>query len=736
MDLVRSFVAGTLALGLAACASTPPKSFRTLDQLSDKGIVTFTDESDVDAYLAAQEREQIEITRQNAAYWARRRERHEAEGDLSEEELEQLLDEKERQQAALKREITDHARRALRHEYRASLLKGRARAAELEALERERLAMAQKSEEFREIERDLRYSRYDESIVVTASRAPDVAITNTQEAGVDEGGLVKATGDHLVILRRGRVHVVRHGDDELRPVSSIDAFPPGDEDPDDTWYDEMLLHKGMVIVIGYSYGEDGTEISRFSLSDDGLLTYRDTHYLASWDYYSSRNYASRMVGGVFYTYTPTPFDEEWRKKLPFLERRQADGTRVKVGSTLAPSGMGMAGAMAVEPAVDADVMHGITACDVFSETLSCSTRTVLGTGASEYYFSRDAAYIWTDTGHSQRSGNASRDWGSLLYRIPLDDADPITAITAKGDPVDQFSFYEDPESDSLFVVTVGEFVFKDWGSFSLQMWESEYSNGDARLLRIPLDAMGNGIETLTRDAYQPLPKLNGRVQNRFVGEHLMLGVDSWRGSTEKALFVTPLDEPWVQRLLLPHTVGRLDRLGLDGIVIGDGLDNALGFTAVEFDEDTKAASLVSTYMLPAAEEGENRSQAFYWHPEDGDPEQKDGVMALPVNKELEGFNFQFLGSSTSMFYLERKDGQLSPVGELGTVPDENVIKAAEQLEALEKAGDCKASCVDWYGNARPIFIGDRIFALMGDQIVEGELLGGRIEEVQRINFAN
>ena len=266
------------------------------------------------------------------------------------------------------------------------------------------------------------------------------------------------------------------------------------------------------------------------------------------------------------------------------------------------------------------------------------------------------------------------------------------------------------------------------------MWESEYSYGDARLLRIPLDAMGNGIQTLTRDAYKPLPNLDGRAQNRFVGEHLMLGVDSWRGSTEKALFVTPLDEPWVQRLSLPHTVGRLDRLGLDGIVIGKSEGDALGFTAIEFDRETKAASLVSTYMLPAAEEGENRSQAFYWQPQDGDPEEKDGLMALPVNKELEGFNFQFLGSSTAMFYLERKDGQLSPVGELGTVPDASVIKAAEELEALEESGDCKASCVDWYGNARPIFIGERIFALMGDQLVEGELLGGRIEELRRVNF--
>jgi hypothetical protein len=110
-------------------------------------------------------------------------------------------------------------------------------------------------------------------------------------------------------------------------------------------------------------------------------------------------------------------------------------------------------------------------------------------------------------------------------------------------------------------------------------------------------------------------------------------------------------------------------------------------------------------------------------------------MALPVNKEIEGYDFYYLGSSTAMFYLERKDGELSPMGELDTQVDADAIAAAEEMQALEEAGECQASCVDWYGNSRPIFIGDRIFALMGDQIVEGSLAGGRITEERRINFA-
>ena len=87
----------------------------------------------------------------------------------------------------------------------------------LRAQERERAAIAQRQKE----------AGWEPLIIVTASKATeDVAITNTQVAGVDEGGIVKATREFLVILRRGRVHVVRHGDNTLETVSSIDAFPP------------------------------------------------------------------------------------------------------------------------------------------------------------------------------------------------------------------------------------------------------------------------------------------------------------------------------------------------------------------------------------------------------------------------------------------------------------------------------------------------------------------------------
>ena len=54
----------------------------------------------------------------------------------------------------------------------------------------------------------------------------DDSVTNVQHAGVDEGGIVKVHGDHLVVLRRGRLFTVKIGDGALRPVSAVDAFWP------------------------------------------------------------------------------------------------------------------------------------------------------------------------------------------------------------------------------------------------------------------------------------------------------------------------------------------------------------------------------------------------------------------------------------------------------------------------------------------------------------------------------
>ena len=119
----------------------------------------------------------------------------------------------------------------------------------------------------------------------------DESVTNIQHAGVDEGGIVKLHGNHLVVLRRGRLFTVAIGDGALKPISAVDAFGP-DIDPRSTWYDEMLVSEDTIAVIGYSYERGGTGRS-VPNRREGNTARSATCAQAT---LLSRNYASRLIG--------------------------------------------------------------------------------------------------------------------------------------------------------------------------------------------------------------------------------------------------------------------------------------------------------------------------------------------------------------------------------------------------------------------------------------------------------
>ena len=48
--------------------------------------------------------------------------------------------------------------------------------------------------------------------------------------------------------------------------------------------------------------------------------------------------------------------------------------------------------------------------------------------------------------------------------------------------------------------------------------------------------------------------------------------------------------------------------------------------------------------------------------------------------------------------------------------------------------DCEVSCIDWYGNSRPVFLAGRIFGLMGTSLVEARIDAGQIKEIARIDL--
>ena len=99
------------------------------------------------------------------------------------------------------------------------------------------------------------------------------------------------------------------------------------------------------------------------------------------------------------------------------------------------------------------------------------------------------------------------------------------------------------------------------------------------------------------------------------------------------------------------------------------------------------------------------------------------MLGLPITTQLESQYARFLGSGSAIMFLRRENRLFDMAGRLD----------ADARRAVDDA--CVASCVDWYGNARPIFIGNRVFALMGYELVEGRLSNRSINEVRRVNFA-
>jgi hypothetical protein len=546
-----------------------------------------------------------------------------------------------------------------------------------------------------------------------ASLAPgasaEMSITNAQHAGVDEGGIVKLHGEYLVMLRRGRLFTVAVSDGRRQPVAAVDAFGPGIE-PGGNWYDELIIAGDKVVVIGYSYERGGTELGVFRIDAAGGLRHLSTYQLRSNDYYSSRNYASRLIGTKLVFYTPLYLWDQPNDPLavlPALRRwspaRDDSGRFVRTAPAWRVYRTGGS-----EGLSDDAALHTVTMCELDAEPLSCESTVVIGPSGRVFYVSGHAVYVWM----SSWDRNARRgDAPAKLVRMPLDGSHP-TALGVAGTPVDQFSFLE--SSDGYLNVLVRSEAHGD------AMWAPEVSAGDAALLRVPLRLFGDGSERAHSWRYRPLPAPQGySFVNRFVGDYVLYGLGNvWQRPTgdTTSLYVVPWRGGPTTRLELPHRVDRIEVMGAAAAVIGTG-GRDLYFSGIHLNGRVRVRQ---RYVMPDASQGETRSHGFFYR-RDG---HTSGVLGLPVRGGSRPGYEHLIHGSASIVFLQDQDGSFEPLGELRAAP----------VQARMASDGCRASCVDWYGNARPIFLGGRVFALLGYELVEGTIRGARLEEIGRADF--
>jgi hypothetical protein len=289
-----------------------------------------------------------------------------------------------------------------------------------------------------------------------------------------------------------------------------------------------------------------------------------------------------------------------------------------------------------------------------------------------------------------------------------------TALKTAGVPVDQLSFLENDGHLNVLLRESGR---------GEGMWGSERTSGAMALLRVPLSLFGDGHAAAQREHYRKLPGPASRaLQNRFVGDWLL-----WGGAGTRAWalrYAAASSEPVA--LEPGHAIERIEALGRHALLVGNAGED-LQFSSVRLTGD--GARIADRFVQAGARQGETRTHGFFFQP--GGAE--DGLLGLPVLRLQEPGRFGVYAGghgSAAVLYLRQHELAFQALGQL-------------QANAESPRDDaCKASCVDWYGNARPIFLGARVFALLGYELVEGQITRGgfaerseRIEERRRISFA-
>ncbi|MGF7149657.1 hypothetical protein FHS96_003308 [Sphingomonas zeicaulis] len=563
-----------------------------------------------------------------------------------------------------------------------------------------------------------------------ADAAANPEITNNQMVGVDEGGIVKQIGRHLVVLQDGRLFSIDLGDRANAPMrlaDRIDVYRSAETAA--SWYDEMLVLEDRILVTAYNYREQASEVTVLRMDPTTGRMRREGRFLMnSNDYYSTESYATRLVGDTLVVYTPhqllaggTQF--AWPRLRRADGDGEADGGKALIGPTdvYAPPGE-----------VDHPVLHTISFCPL-KASLECRTTAFVGPAMREFYVSPTDAFLWIGApdglpwaidyrNQRRRACGAGESWRTassnpaLLYRLPLDGG-TIGALAVEGVPADQFAL---DSRDGRFRA-----LLSSAGAGCAPTDATE----PLALLDVPLSAFGTSIRHTTDRAYTRLPGIDGgMLENRFLGDWLVYGGrSSWSGMEDgggrpspASLFAVPLKRPGqFTRLSLPHNAVRIERAGKDAVVTGYRDAGGLSLSYLRLGRD--AATVAATTQLPGRVESEGRSHAFNaWLRPDG-----SGVLGIPTSRN-EG--------RAERGWSDSRDSDLSFVA-IGT--DKRLSPAGELSVAGRKPEDgyrCEISCIDWYGNARPIFTGGRMFALMGTELVEGRMAGGRIAPLQRVDL--
>lgn len=600
----------------------------------------------------------------------------------------------------------------------------------------------------------------EQSIIVTGSRIPprNASITNNQMRGVEEGDIVKQIDRFLLVLQDGRIFVVdtRSGGRRLKLTDRVDVYR---DTKSDMWYDEMLVFGDRLLVAGYSYDEEETELAVFRLDPAGKLAREGIFRLSSNDYYSSNNYATRLIGDSLITYTPLSVLDmarsafEWPIVRRWLPQPDADrlARRTRRGRPL----LDAASIYRPVRTTNEPVVHTVSVCPLGgdgSADLACRTTAFVGPPAVQWYVTDEQVYLWMEAGSEDLGdrddckGEPSRALAdlvpALLYRVPVQGGAP-GLIGTRGAPPDHFAMQADRARLHALLKMESAHCFAGY-----------YAPSRLSFFSIDLGQLGPTLKEAPDSAFTELPSIESRfIASRFTDTHLVYGglsqyrwgVPSFHGfdadddyvrraraEPRQPAYALAVARPSAVRPLdIRHSVIRAERVGDDILLTGYRDRQGLLISLIGLDG---APRIASQLQLARRYESEGRSHAFNSLVEpDG-----SGLLGLPTVERVSDSRREYWRSRASdLSFLRLARGRgLSHIGELVRRFDyvDEYRDGKEDQDGVP-GYECEVSCIDWYGNSRPIFTDGRIFALMGTELVEGRIAGDEILEVQRLNIA-
>ncbi|HEU4456885.1 MAG TPA: hypothetical protein VFR81_27705 [Longimicrobium sp.] len=502
--------------------------------------------------------------------------------------------------------------------------------------------------------------------------------------------VVRAVGDHLVMLRKGRLFTVRIAG------GALEVVPPSAARGDTRFQELVVLESGDVIAFAHDGRAAETEAAVFRVGEDGRAARRGGWRIrATADLWRGNRITLPGDGRiVFFDQREIALsDSGFTATMPAVRDAADAPWRITAPPTrihrpVFPLTYG------ADP-----TLHTVTVCDPAAGGASCRSTALYAPNGRISHVSRSAAYLRTEHYDAAPDDEDDPD-RKVLYRIPFDGS-PATALVVTGAPRDEDSFLESADGHLNALV-----LHDGWTE------ESRNESPVPALFRLPLGEMGDGTRSAARDRYRHLPDFSGLHYNRFVGDWAVYGN-------------RPFGEYLVSSGLF--TEARASELGVGAVrwagvgapawmPLGRGVESIVPLdstAALVVATDGRATELALVRLdgapriagrapRPGLGTLEGRMYGEVAHRREGGDA---GVIGLTVGSYPQPFHFR----AESAAFFRYDAGGLRQIGEIGI--------------AGEPAGSFEVV---------PVLAGGRIFAVVGEALVEMVEEGGRLREARRV----